>query len=338
MEPDTRLQPLAGIQPKSLVKAFLRQQWFLICLASMLVVGFFFSRSLAILTEWAALRNAILFSVLFVMALPVATEEIGRALRSPWAALYASLINIAFLPMTAWAFSFSMDQFLGDGLVIAAAVPCTLASAAVWTRRAGGNDSVAIFVTLITNALCFLITPFWLWLTMKGENTNTTIDVQALILKLGLLVVLPMVLAQIARQFRTVGSWSTRNKVPLSTLAQIGILTMVTIGAAKMGNKFAEGEASFSFGEVAVVLFAVNAIHLSALFFGFWTAKALGFGRKEQIAIGIAGSQKTLMVGLNTAVEINRSILPMLLFHICQLVFDTIIADRWKKKDLGNTD
>lgn len=267
------------------------------------------------------------------MALPVATEEIGKALRSPWAALYASFINIALLPLLAWVFSLSMGEFLGDGLIIAAAVPCTLASAAVWTRRAGGNDSVAIFVTLITNGFCFLITPFWLWLTVKDENAATTIDVTALIWKLGLLVVLPMLLAQIARQSRTVGSWSTRKKIELSTLAQIGILTMVMIGAAKMGNKLADGDTSFSIGEIAVVLLAVNAIHFAALFFGFWTAKFLGFGRKDQIAIGIAGSQKTLMVGLNTAVEINRSILPMLLFHICQLVFDTIIADRWKKQD-----
>ena len=53
----------------------------------------------------------------------------------------------------------------------------------------------------------------------------------------------------------------------------------------------------------------------------------------DRIAIGIAGSQKTLMVGLNTAVELNRSILPMLLFHICQLVFDTLIADYWAKNN-----
>ena len=80
------------------------------------------------------------------------------------------------------------------------------------------------------------------------------------------------------------------------------------------------------------VFVAVNVIHLSALFFGKWSAKLLGFQPRDQIAVGIAGSQKTLMVGLNTAVDLNSSILPMLLFHVCQLFFDTIIADRWRKQ------
>ena len=33
-----------------------------------------------------------------------------------------------------------------------------VASAAVWTRRAGGNDAVALIVTISTNLACFLLT------------------------------------------------------------------------------------------------------------------------------------------------------------------------------------
>ena len=55
-------------------------------------------------------------------------------------------------------------------MIVAATAPCTLASAAVWTRRAGGNDAVAILVTFITNATCFLVTPFWLILMTRDRG------------------------------------------------------------------------------------------------------------------------------------------------------------------------
>ena len=54
---------------------------------------------------------------------------------------------------------------LAVGLLVAAAAPCTLASAAVWTRRAGGNDAVALMVTIGTNLTCFVVTPLWLLVT-----------------------------------------------------------------------------------------------------------------------------------------------------------------------------
>ena len=37
---------------------------------------------------------------------------------------------------------------LAGGLLVASVTPCTVASAAVWTRRAGGNDSLAILSTV----------------------------------------------------------------------------------------------------------------------------------------------------------------------------------------------
>ena len=263
------------------------------------------------------------------MALPVRTAELGRVIRNPWAAIYASAINFLAIPLMAWLGARWFGEYLGDGLIVAAVVPCTLASAAVWTRRAGGNDSVAIFVTLFTNVFCFALTPFWIWITL---GTVTEISTMDLMWKLLLLVVLPILLAQGVRQHRGFGDWSSKNKTSLSILAQIGILIMVMIGAAKMGLTLAEDSNSFSWLDILKILVAVNVIHLVALYFGKWSAGWLGFETRDQIAVGIAGSQKTLMVGLNTAVDLNRSILPMLLFHICQLVLDTLIADRWRSQ------
>jgi len=50
--------------------------------------------------------------------------------------------------------------------MVVAATPSSLASAAVWTRRAGGNDVVAMLIGIVINLSCFLVTPIWLkWST-----------------------------------------------------------------------------------------------------------------------------------------------------------------------------
>jgi sodium/bile acid cotransporter 7 len=46
--------------------------------------------------------------------------------------------------------------------------------------------------------------------------------------------------------------------------------------------------------------------------------------------VAFAGSQKTLMVGLQVSMELGVSILPMVAYHVSQLIVDTLIADRWR--------
>ena len=46
-----------------------------------------------------------------------------------------------------------------------------------------------------------------------------------------------------------------------------------------------------------------------------------------------AGSQKTLMVGLSVATELQVSIVPIVIFHSAQLIFDTFVADRFAKSN-----
>ena len=48
--------------------------------------------------------------------------------------------------------------------------------------------------------------------------------------------------------------------------------------------------------------------------------------RPEQIAVAIAGSQKTLAVGLQVCMELGFNIVPVVAFHITQLLVDTLIA------------
>jgi sodium/bile acid cotransporter 7 len=225
---------------------------------------------------------------------------------------------------------------LSSGLIVAAAVPCTLASAAVWTRRAGGNEAVALFVTVATNLACFLVTPAWLKLLTAKV---VTLRYEEMVAYLAVLVVLPMVLAQLLRLAGPVRLYAEKTKVPLGVLAQIGILAIVFVGGVDSGLRLATMEETVSLMDWGILIAASLGLHLATLSIGFWLAISFGLGRGDAQAVGIAGSQKTLMVGLEIAVEYysGLAILPLVVFHVGQLLVDTIIADHWRRRfEWGN--
>jgi sodium/bile acid cotransporter 7 len=314
---------------------FLCRHWFLLSLVFALVIGIINSGSLEPIAQSSLLRSGILVSVLYVMSLPMETRTMWRTITHPWAAVLASVMNMGVLPVIAWAFSNLLVEDMSVGLIIASVVPCTLASAAVWTRRAGGNDAAAILVTILTNMTCFLVTPSWLMFLLGKSVQFQPKDRDRMMYELAVLVVLPIVAGQFSRCYSRIALWSTRNKRPLSNLAQIGILGMVFIGAIQCGLRLnaSEWKREGSVAMFVTMAISVLSVHLLALHVGKAVAFLLGMNCPDQIAVAFAGSQKTLMVGVYIAVNFfgGLTILPMVAYHVGQLVVDTILADRWRK-------
>jgi sodium/bile acid cotransporter 7 len=333
------MRPLGLPALRVAVRQFLIQRWFLIGLIAVVATGMYWSAPLAPLSRSKALQNAIVAGVLFLMALPLEARAMWRALSRPKAPLLAVLVTYGLLPLLAWAVSFVLTPDLGGGLLVASATPCTVASAAVWTRRAGGNDAVAILVTIITNLACFFVMPLWLFITaganLRNADSNFANDISLtkMGLNLGLLVVLPMACAQVLRCRQPLANWATKHKMALGVLAQSGILAMVFLGSIKTGLSMREdsGNQALGIGDFLAMLVAVCAIHSIMFWCGLGLAKAAGCSREDQIAVGFSGSQKTLMVGLLVALSLQVSILPMITFHVSQLFIDTLFAD-WLRK------
>lgn len=321
-----------------LLKRWFSQSWFLIALLAVLAIGSWQSENLLWLTKLSTLRNLVVVCVIFIMALGVPLADILKQVAKPLPTLLASAINMIFLPLAAWSVGPLLPAELAGGLIVASSIPCTLASAAVWTRRAGGDDTIAMLVMLITNVTCFVITPLWLALLLgRVVQLNTT----KLISDLFLLVLLPSVFAQLLRlRSVSVSQFANRYKLPLSTLAQAGILFMVLLGAiqlnlpdvdvtsAEQATTRVEASVWQRLNILPTALIACS-LHGIALALGWYSAVGLGLSRRETIGVAISGSQKTLMVGLQLCLDCGVSILPMVMYHIGQLLMDTFLADWW---------
>ncbi len=319
--------------PTDVMKRFLLDRWFLLALATVILIGLSLSRHLSPLADARILRGGIVVSVLFLMALPLELGAMWRVVRYPRAAGLAIAINSGLAPLVAWGIAPLLSGDLALGLMVAAATPCTLASASVWTRRAGGNDAIAIVVTVVTNLTCFIVTPLWLALLTQRSSAAAP-RLGEMVLKLALLVVLPIVAAQLVRLRRPIGIYATRRKTALSVAAQCGVLAMVllgTIGAGEKLRSMESGDAPDAW-QYGLMIAAVLGVHLILLFTGLFLARVAKLARGDRIAVGFAGSQKTLMVGLAIAVDYGGLVLlPMVAYHVGQLLVDTIVADRMRK-------
>ena len=280
--------------------------------------------------------KVVVFAVLFAMSVTLSLEQLSQTAARPWGVLTASVISMMLFPLTVWGVvSLLPASPFSAGLLIMAAVPSTLASAAVWTRKAGGNDAVSLMTTLVTNGLCFIITPFWLWMTL---GRTVPLDSKALAMRLLVIALLPMLLGQIVRLFRIARLFADQHRSRISAAAQLGILSIIFVGAIRSGPELAGNSRHLSIGSLILVWLVCLAIHLLFLVMSWKIARLIHCSQRDAIGVMFSGSQKTLPIAIDLATApllhasgiSSLAILPPLIYHATQLIVDTLILEKIK--------
>jgi sodium/bile acid cotransporter 7 len=308
---------------------FIQKHWFLASLLLLMAMGAQFANPFESLAEIEWLKWLVVSATMFLMAWPLEFGKLQQSFARPAAPLLGAALNLLLIPLLVWPLAALAGAELGPGIIITAATPSTLASAAVLTRYAGGDDSVAVMVTILTNATCFFVMPFWIFL-QTGDQIDSA-QLSGTIHKLFFYVVIPITLAQLARRHRSSADWATQAKPFLSKLALIGVLAMVFLGAVKMGLRFEkQTESPISLRDLLTTAVILISVHVTVFWLGILIAKTIGLPRPKQIAVGFSGSQKTLMIGLSTAVNLGFNIIPIVMYHSLQLIVDAVFAERLK--------
>lgn len=338
---------------------FFLKRWFLLSLTSLIMIG------LVLGCNWpgtikpvADAMNPLVTTaaILFLMSFSLETRQLQAALRTPLPVALGAVLNIGLAPLLGIALM--APQGLIDfrfGLLAASCVPCTMAAASVWTRKAHGNDAISLLVTLVTNSASIITIPFWLVTATKWFPLSETggsqqlsvngplLDLRQTVIELLVGVLLPIILGQLARQPARLNAWAGKHKVGISVAAQILILAMVWTAALKGGVRISQTQLVISLSSILLVWGSVIAVHLVTLYAGLYVARALRVTRADQIAVAFAGSQKTLPVGLLICETLSRqaglsfAVFPMLMYHASQLFLDTMIADKFVADEIAKT-
>lgn len=321
----------------------LRHHWFVISICILVPAGFSIGRGMTPqqvkdfdvnIGLWMSRGLAAL--ILFLMSFTLDNRRILDAIRAPKDVLWASLINAGIIPLLAWPMmSLQPIPDFRIGLMIAASVPCTMAAASMWTRFAGGNDAISLLVTTITNGLCFLVAPFWLGLA-SGEKLNLAAGEMMLPLIIGSFI--PIVIGQIVRLYPPSARFSDRHKAAFTNIAQAAIALQILWVCITAGPQIHQGVSQGDrHGWLAAGLawFSCVVLHVIGLILGAVGGKWIGYPRADRIAAAFAASQKTLPIGILIARDpallgrlgLPFAVFPMLMYHVTQLVIDTIIVE-----------
>ncbi len=320
---------------------WLKRNWFLIGLVVLIPLGIMLGTRLSpeaidrIETATGPRATSYLVAViLFLMSYSLDSRQLGRSLRYPGPVIFACLVNYGLTPLLAWPLmGLQLQDDLAIGLMIAATVPCTMAAASVWTRKAGGNDAVSLLVTMLTNGLCFLFTPLWLSVIV---TSSFEFDTFAMMQRLIVSALIPATLGQLARLSPRLRQFATDYKPGVGAVAQVCVLIIVFAAAfLKAGPQLGgNGKVGIGVAPFLVVGMSCIAVHLTAMFIAWHGSRRLGIAREDRVAIAFAGSQKTLPIGLLVANHFGGfALFPMLMYHASQLFIDTWIAERMADTD-----
>lgn len=310
------------------MRAFLAAHWFVIVLALGVTSALLFPGPLHVVLDPWEPRSTVAVS-LFLVAWTMPTRSLFAEAKRPWAALWAVFLSYGWLPLCAWLLGrIAPSPDVHIGLILVSSVPCTLSAAILWTRLAGGNEATALMTVLGTTFSSWGLTTVWLYY-LTGADVD--LNVGAMMYDLLVSLILPVVVGQLLRRVPPGRAFADRHKVLLATLAQCFVVAMVLKAGVLVGDKL-HGETAAQAPMIVVwSLGTAIFLHLWALACGWFTSGWLRFERDRQIAVAFSASQKTLQVSLilfneHYAEHYPFAIMPILFYHVGQLLLDTAIA------------
>lgn len=310
---------------------FLRKNWFFIGIAVVIIMSFTLPELGWLVREYGILNIGI-FLVFFITGLTLETYGIGSQLRNYKALIAATLSSLVFFPIIARVLAgMTLSQEFLVGVCIIAVSPVTVASGVLMTSIGRGNVALALFICVLGNLLAIFTIPPSLSLLLRFEEG---IDLPILKMLFGLLttVLLPTLLGQIVRPF--VKQTVLNLKKPFSIFQQCIVLLIIFNAVASSTNRIIEAGISI----VIVTIFMIL-LHSLFLIMNYGISKLINLDRASTTAFTIQTSQKTLTVSYLIwagyfATQYPMAMIPGILYHLSQMIMDTIVAERFRIADI----
>ncbi len=215
------------------------------------------------------------------------------------------------------------------GFVLMCCMAPTLVSGAVLAIRAGGDGAAALLAAVALNLLGVVTVPYNLSLFLGAD---VALDAAALVRKLLLIVMAPAVLGHLLRRWRP--GWAAASGSWLKNVPVILFGLVIYVGFSPQAGRLGGLQASDVLLLVAAAILGHGLLLATAYGGGRWVFH-LGEGYCRSISI--LTSQKTIAIAIPVwslafASSHPLAILPPLIFHPTQILFDGLIASRLARR------
>jgi len=226
----------------------------------------------------------------------------------------------------------AISPLLYLGLLWVCLVPSTVQSSINFTSIAHGNVPGAIVSATTSNLLGTFITPVLAFL-LVSSHSGVTISASS-ILDVALQILLPFVLGQLSRPLTA--SFVTEHRKPLKFVDN-GVILVVVYSAFSSGMR--EHIWSITSGPQLAVTVLICLVLLAVMLWLTWALSGwLHFPRADRVAIQFCGTKKSLATGLPMATvlftgqPVGLIVLPLMIFHMAQLIACGWIAERYRQQ------
>jgi sodium/bile acid cotransporter 7 len=236
------------------------------------------------------------------------------------------LIGVGMRVLEPWAIS----PLLYLGLLWLCLVPSTVQSSINFTSIAHGNIPGAIVSATTSNLLGTFITPV-LAFFLVSSSSGITISASS-ILDVLIQILLPFILGQLSRPLTS--RLVVEHRKPLKFVDN-GVILAVVYSAFSSGMREHIWSMT-SIGQLGLTILICLALLALMLWFTWALGGWLRFNRADRIAIQFCGTKKSLATGLPMAAvlftgqPIGLIVLPLMIFHMSQLIACGWIAGRYR--------
>ena len=312
----------------------IKKQWFL-CGLVLIFLAVIFDKTGQIALTGIYLKNhsgssVMIFFIFILSGMILDIDQMKSGIKDIKSTLAALFIIIIISPFVAAVMSFlSLETGILLGMFLVAVMPTTISSGVVMTGNAGGNMAHALFVTIVSNCIAIVSIPLVLsiLLLLQQQDTVLSIDQKAIIVKLLILVLLPLITGMFLKKM--VFNITANRKKIMGIINQCCVICIVFMSLSGVKEILISKSSSFF-----LIVPLVIAFHLCLLGFSCLVSRLLNIGKGKRESVIFMGSQKTLplsvMLQMTYFPEYGTALLVCVVHHITHLMIDGYLAVKLK--------
>lgn len=310
---------------------------FILSLFSAIIIAFLFPTGAGMLHLKKVTEIGIGF-IFFFYGLKLSFTEVAQGLKNYKLHVLIQLSTFVLFPLILLGLKSFLIALIGEtfwiGLFFLAALPSTVSSSVVMVSMAKGNVPSAIFNASISGLIGAFVTPLWIGIIASQSGGMSLGDV---FLKLIIQILLPLVIGLLLN--KKLGHIAKKNSYKIALYDKTIIVLIVyasfcTSILAHMFDNISLLNFVFLFSTVFCLFWLVIAII-------YFISLKLNLSLADRITATFCGSKKSLvhasaMVNIIFANNVSASLylLPVMVYHITQIVILSIVANRIGKRTL----
>jgi sodium/bile acid cotransporter 7 len=253
-----------------------------------------------------------------------------------------TLFIFALMPLAGWIISTGLAHWLPPmvalGFIYLGVLPTTVQSATTYTSLARGNVAISVVASALNNLGAIIITPLLFTLIAGGSGGGEGLSAD-LGIRIASILLLPFIIGQSVQAWARPWALAHGALIKFMDQSAIAIAVFVAFSAAVVDGIWGK----LSGGDYALLMMGV-ALFLTFAFAGArHMGRLLGVNHADGSAIIFAGAHKSIAVGAPLAALLfpahtaGMVLLPVLIYHMAQLILSAWIAPLRAKGETGET-